>query len=191
VTTGIVSAMHRPVASSDGAGTSTASYMSAIQTDASINPGNSGGPLLNAEGAVIGINSAIQSAGSEDGTTQSGSVGLGFAIPINQAKRVAEELIKTGQPVYPVIKVEVDSSYEGEGARVSDVTAGGPADEAGIKSGDVITKLDDTVIDSSPTLIAEIWQHEPDSKVEVTYTRGGTTHTTTVTLDSRVGDTTQ
>jgi putative serine protease PepD len=191
VTTGIVSAMHRPVASSDGTGTSSASYMSAIQTDASINPGNSGGPLLNSKGAVVGINSAIQPAGGGEGTTQSGSVGLGFAIPINQAKRVAEELIKTGQPVYPVIKVEVDPNYQGEGAKVTNISPGGPAAEAGIKSGDVITKLDDTVIDSSPTLIAEIWQHEPGSKVKVSYTRGGTSHTTTLTLDSRTGDSTQ
>jgi putative serine protease PepD len=190
VTTGIVSAMHRPVASSDSAG-SSASYMSAIQTDASINPGNSGGPLLNGQGAVIGINSAIQSAGSSDGTGQSGSVGLGFAIPINQAKRVAEELIKTGQPVYPVIKVQVDSSYQGQGAKVSSVDSGGPAAKAGLKVGDIITKLDNTVIDSSPTLIAEIWQHQPGEQVKVTYQRSGATHTTTLTLDQRVGDSTQ
>jgi putative serine protease PepD len=189
VTTGIVSAMHRPVASSDGSGTSSASYMSAIQTDASINPGNSGGPLLNSQGAVIGINSAIQpGGGGGEGAPQSGSVGLGFAIPINQAKRVAQELIRTGQPVYPVIKVAVDPNYQGEGAKIRNVTPGGPADDAGLKSGDVITKLDDTLVDSSPTLIAEIWQHEPGSKVQVTYTRDHTSHNTTLTLDSRAGD---
>ncbi|MHC8562654.1 S1C family serine protease [Streptomyces albidoflavus] len=103
VTTGIISAKNRPVASSDG-GNSKSSYISALQTDASINPGNSGGPLLDSGGAVIGINSAIQSAGSGmGGSGQAGSVGLGFAIPINQAKNVAEQLIKTGKPVYPVI----------------------------------------------------------------------------------------
>ncbi|MFJ5216267.1 S1C family serine protease [Streptomyces sp. NPDC088354] len=191
VTTGIVSALHRPIASSDGEG-SNASYMSAIQTDASINPGNSGGPLLNSEGAVIGINSAIQSTGSNDGTSQSGSVGLGFAIPIDQARRVAQDLIKTGQPIYPVIGVSVDSSYNGEGAKIatgpSAVTAGGPAEKAGLRSGDIITKFDDTVVDSSPTLIGEIWQHQPGEKVDVTYTRDGQTRTATLTLGERKGD---
>ncbi|MFJ4850713.1 MULTISPECIES: S1C family serine protease [unclassified Streptomyces] len=193
VTTGIVSALHRPIASSDGEG-SNASYMSAIQTDASINPGNSGGPLLNSEGAVIGINSAIQSTGSSDGTSQAGSVGLGFAIPIDQARRVAEDLIKTGQPIYPVIGVSVDSSYNGEGAKIatgpSAVTAGGPAEKAGLRSGDIITKFDDTVVDSSPTLIGEIWQHQPGEKVDVTYTRDGQTRTATLTLGERKGDST-
>ncbi|MFF7210775.1 S1C family serine protease [Streptomyces sp. NPDC008238] len=193
VTTGIVSALHRPIASSDGEG-SNASYMSAIQTDASINPGNSGGPLLNSEGAVIGINSAIQSTGGNDGAAQSGSVGLGFAIPIDQARRVAETLIKTGEPVYAVIGVHVDSSYSGEGAKIATgadaVTAGGPADQAGLRSGDVITKFDDTVVDSSPTLIGEIWQHQPGEKVDLTYTRGGQTRTATVTLGERKGDST-
>jgi putative serine protease PepD len=191
VTTGIVSAMHRPVASSDGTGAS-ASYMSAIQTDASINPGNSGGPLLNGQGAVIGIDSAIQSTGSSDSTSQSGSIGLGFAIPINQAARVAKDLINTGQPVYPVIGVSVDSSYTGEGAKISTgtdaITSGGPAAAAGLQAGDIITKFDDAVIDSSPTLIAEIWQHEPGEKVTLTYTRSGQSHTVSLTLGERKGD---
>ncbi|MBN6543251.1 trypsin-like peptidase domain-containing protein [Streptomyces bryophytorum] len=194
VTTGIVSAVHRPVASSDGQG-SSASYMSAIQTDASINPGNSGGPLLNANGAVIGINSAIQPGGTAQPGTQGGSVGLGFAIPINQAKRVADELIKTGQPVYPVMKVSLDGQYQGDGAKIGgtseSVTAGGPGDLAGLKPGDVITEFDHTIIDSDETLIGEIWQHQPKDKVTVVYTRNGTSHTTTVTLGSRVGDSPQ
>ncbi|SHL68469.1 S1C family serine protease [Actinacidiphila paucisporea] len=194
VTTGIVSAVHRPVASSDGQG-AAASYMSAIQTDASINPGNSGGPLLNANGAVIGINSAIQPGGTAQPGTQGGSVGLGFAIPINQAKRVADELIKTGRPVYPVMQVSLDGQYQGDGAKIggtSDaVTAGGPGAAAGLKPGDVITEFDHTIIDSDETLIGEIWQHQPKDKVAITYTRNGTSHTTTVTLGSRVGDTPQ
>jgi putative serine protease PepD len=193
VTTGIVSAVHRPVASSDGQGTSV-SYMSAIQTDASINPGNSGGPLLNANGAVIGIDSAIQPTGNSDSGSQPGSVGLGFAIPINQAKRVADQLIKSGQPIYPVMLVTLDTSYEGTGAKVSDsqdaVTAGGPGAKAGLRSGDIITKFDDTMIDSGQTLIAEIWQHSPNDKATITYTRSGATHTTTLTLGSRTGDST-
>ncbi|MGP3980656.1 S1C family serine protease [Streptomyces sp. KR80] len=197
VTTGIISAKHRPVASSDG-GSSNASYMSALQTDASINPGNSGGPLLNAEGAVIGVNSAIQSAGNGFGgeTQQSGSIGLGFAIPINQAKGVAETLIKTGEPVYPVIGVQVDMREQGDGARISEsgnggsdpVTAGGPADKAGLQPGDLITKLDNTVIDSGPTLISTIWTHKPGDQVTITYERDGKQATAEVTLGSRKGD---
>ncbi|WEB41410.1 trypsin-like peptidase domain-containing protein [Streptomyces yunnanensis] len=199
VTTGIISAKDRPVASSDGGG-SSASYMSALQTDASINPGNSGGPLLDAGGNVIGINSAIQSAGNGGGmggdSGQAGSIGLGFAIPIDQANRVAQDLIKTGQPVYPQIGVQVGMREGGDGATIAQtgtggseaVTAGGPADKAGLKPGDTITKLDDTVIDSGPTLISEIWQHKPGDRVTLTFKRGGKEHTTQVTLGQRTGD---
>ncbi|MEU9149333.1 trypsin-like peptidase domain-containing protein [Streptomyces sp. NPDC048417] len=198
VTTGIISAKNRPVASSDGSSTSKASYMSALQTDASINPGNSGGPLMNASGAVIGINSAIQSAssGGLGSTGQSGSIGLGFAIPINQAKYVAQQLIKTGKPVYAKIGASVSLEDSTGGAQITDsgsggsapVESGGPADKAGLKPGDVITKLDDSVIDSGPTLIGEIWTHKPGDKVEITYKRGGSEHTVTLTLGSRAGD---
>ena len=199
VTTGIISAKNRPVASSDGQG-STASYMSALQTDASINPGNSGGPLLDASGAVIGINSAIQSTGGSSspfgGSSQAGSIGLGFAIPIDEARWVADTLIKTGQPVYAIMGQSIDMNYNGTGAKISDtganggsaVAAGGPADKAGLKPGDVITKLDDTLIDSGPTLIGTIWQHHPGDQVTVTYQRGGKTATTTLTLGERKGD---
>ncbi|MEU8591139.1 trypsin-like peptidase domain-containing protein [Streptomyces sp. NPDC048664] len=199
VTTGIISAKNRPVASSDGASGSKSSYMSALQTDASINPGNSGGPLLDAEGAVIGINSAIQSAASGSGMGgggQAGSIGLGFAIPINQAKYVAQQLISTGKPVYAKIGASVSLDESTNGAKITDqgasgsaaVEAGGPAAKAGLKPGDVITKLDDVVVDSGPTLIGEIWTHKPGDKVTITYQRGGSTHTTTVTLASRYGD---
>ncbi|MFD8676890.1 S1C family serine protease [Streptomyces seoulensis] len=197
VTTGIISAKNRPVASSDGSSSSKASYMSALQTDASINPGNSGGPLLNASGAVIGINSAIQStSGGSFGSGQSGSIGLGFAIPINQAKYVAQQLIKNGKPVYAKIGASVSLEESTDGAKITDqgtggadaVESGGPAAKAGLKPGDVITKLDDSVIDSGPTLIGEIWTHKPGDKVKVTYTRGGDQHTVDLTLGSRVGD---
>ncbi|MGI5376639.1 S1C family serine protease [Streptomyces sp. CA-251387] len=196
VTTGIISAKNRPVASSDGTG-SNASYMSALQTDASINPGNSGGPLLDAQGNVIGINSAIQSAANGlGGTSQSGSIGLGFAIPINQAKYVAQQLIKNGEPVYAKIGASVSTEDTSDGAKIVDqgtssadpVEPGGPADKAGLKPGDVITKLDDRVIDSGPTLIGEIWTHQPGDKVTITYERDGKSHTVELTLGSRTGD---
>ncbi|UUU23376.1 S1C family serine protease [Streptomyces sp. DSM 40750] len=194
VTTGIISAKNRPVASSDGSSGSRASYMSALQTDASINPGNSGGPLLDAQGNVIGINSAIQSASNGSfGSGQAGSIGLGFAIPINQAKNVAQQLIRTGKPVYPVIGASVSMEEGTGGAKITEdgadsITAGGPADKAGLKPGDVITKLDDHVIDSGPTLIGEIWTHLPGDKVTLTYTRDGKTRTAEVTLGEREGD---
>ncbi|MFB6873182.1 trypsin-like peptidase domain-containing protein [Streptomyces sp. NPDC056323] len=195
VTTGIISAKNRPVASGDGSSGSN-SYMSALQTDASINPGNSGGPLLDARGAVIGINSAIQSTGSSVGQTQAGSIGLGFAIPINQATNVAQQLIKTGKPVYPVIGATVTMDEKSGGAVISDQGAGGteavskdgPADRAGLKAGDVITKFNDTAIDSGPTLIGEIWTHKPGDHVTLTYERDGRTATAEVTLGERSGD---
>ncbi|MYT26420.1 PDZ domain-containing protein, partial [Streptomyces sp. SID7760] len=196
VTTGIVSAKNRPVASGDGSGAKN-SYMSALQTDASINPGNSGGPLLDGRGAVIGINSAIQSAGNGGfGGGQAGSIGLGFAIPINQAKNVAESLIKTGKPVYPIISVSVDLQSKADGAKISEqgaaanelVDPNGPAGKAGLKPGDVITQFGDKPIDSGPTLISEIWTHKPGDVVKLTYLRDGKPNTVDITLGSRVGD---
>ncbi|WP_326698722.1 trypsin-like peptidase domain-containing protein [Streptomyces sp. NBC_01754] len=196
VTTGIISAKNRPVASGDGS-SSANSYMSALQTDASINPGNSGGPLLDATGAVIGINSAIQStSGGGMGQSQAGSIGLGFAIPVNQAKNVAEQLIRTGQPVYPVIGATVTMDEKSGGAVISDegaggtpaVTPDGPAAKAGLKAGDVITKFNDTVVESGPTLIGEIWTHKPGDKVTLTYERGGKASTVDVVLGERKGD---
>ncbi|MEU6990713.1 trypsin-like peptidase domain-containing protein [Streptomyces sp. NPDC046465] len=200
VTTGIISAKNRPVTSSDGGQSGKSSYMSALQTDASINPGNSGGPLLDARGAVIGINSAIKPAesggGLGGGGGQSGSIGLGFAIPVNQAKQVAQQLIKTGRPVYPVIGASVSLQQEGSGATISrqgagntePVTPNGPADKAGLKPGDVITKLDDMAVDSGPTLIGQIWTHKPGDTVKITYERDGKEHTVDVTLGQRKGD---
>ena len=195
VTSGIISAKNRPVASGDETGDEV-SYMNALQTDASINPGNSGGPLMNASGQVIGIDSAIQSGGATDSEGQSGSVGLGFAIPINQAQYVAAQLIQTGQPIYPIIGILRDDSYTGDGAKIASgpvqgqpaVTPGGPAAAAGLKAGDVITEFAGVPIDSGPTLVSEIWTHHPGDKVSITYTRNGQSHTTTLVLGKRVGD---
>ncbi|MFD8978400.1 S1C family serine protease [Streptomyces sp. NPDC059564] len=196
VTTGIVSAKNRPVASGDGSGGKN-SYMSALQTDASINPGNSGGPLLDSRGAVIGINSAIQSAGNGGfGGGQAGSIGLGFAIPINQARNVAQSLIKTGKPVYPVISVSVDLQAKIDGAKISEqgaaanelVDPNGPAGKAGLKPGDVITEFGGRQVDSGPTLISLIWTYKPGDTVKMTYLRDGKPNTVDITLGSRVGD---
>jgi putative serine protease PepD len=137
---------------------------------------------------VIGINSVIKSvAANED---QAGNVGLAFAIPINQAKSVAQQLIRTGQPVYPVIGVQVDMRQQGNGARISDsgsggsdaVTPGGPAAKAGLRPGDVITKLDGQPIESSADLAAQIRSKAPGDKVKVTYQRDGKESTVEVTL---------
>ncbi|MFJ8474972.1 S1C family serine protease [Kitasatospora sp. NPDC094011] len=193
VTSGIVSAKDRPVASGDDTG-SQASYMNALQTDASINPGNSGGPLLDSSGAVIGINSAIQSNASANG--RAGSIGLGFAIPINQAKWVADTLIKTGKPVYAKLDVLRNDDYKGDGAQIQTkdvqgqpaVTPGGAADKAGLKPGDVITKLGGAPIENGPALVSRIWTHKPGETVDVEYTRNGQTMNTKVTLGQRDGD---
>lgn len=121
VTAGIISATGRPVtAGGDKGDGSDISYVDALQTDAPINPGNSGGPLLDAKAHVVGINSAIRGADKDDPTRQGGSIGLGFAIPVNQGKRVAEELIRTGRATHPVIGVTLDMDYTGDGARVGD-----------------------------------------------------------------------
>lgn len=194
VTTGIISAKERPITAGghkqDG---SDVSYVDALQTDAPINPGNSGGPLMDSEARVIGINSAIRSAGdsSDLGGGQGGSIGLGFAIPINQAKRVAEELINTGKATHPVIGVTLDMEYTGDGARVNTkgakgpaVTPGGPGDAAGIRSGDVIKKVDGVPVRSGQELIVKIRSHRPGDRLTLTVERDGQERSVPLTLGS-------
>lgn len=200
VTAGIISATGRPVtAGGDKGDGSDISYVDALQTDAPINPGNSGGPLLDAKAHVVGINSAIRGAdgggGSEEGTRQGGSIGLGFAIPINQGKRVAEELIRTGKATHPVIGVTLDMEYTGDGARVGDkgedgkpaVVAGGPGARAGIKAGDVITKVDGQRVHGGDELIIKIRAHRPGDPLTLTVTREGKERTLEVVLGSANG----
>lgn len=183
VTQGIISAKDRPVTAGDS--NSSTSFISALQTDAAINPGNSGGPLVDATGAVIGVNSAIASLGSSLGS-QSGSIGLGFAIPINQARKTADQLIKNGKATYPVIGVAVDMNYSGDGALIADkpsaILAGGPAAKAGLRPGDVITKIDDLKIHSPEELIVEIRTHSIGDEVTITYLRGTKTGTAKLIL---------
>lgn len=186
VTTGIVSALNRPVSAGDQNETA---FINAIQTDAAINPGNSGGPLVNAAGEVVGINSAIaQSPGL--GQT-GGSIGLGFAIPSNQARRTAEELIATGEATYPVIGVLLDQRYTGEGVQVATepqqdqrpVTPGGPADRAGIRPGDVITAIDGRPVTEADELIVAIRARAPGDAVTLTVRTGDSEREVRVVLD--------
>jgi putative serine protease PepD len=185
VTSGIISAKNRPVTTGTGNGES--SFINALQTDAAINPGNSGGPLVDATGAVIGINSAIASLGSSAGG-QSGSIGLGFAIPINQAKKTAEQLIKTGSATYPIMGIAVDTRYTGTGALISTegngVTSGGPADKAGIKAGDLIIAIDGVEITTSDELIVAIRSHNVGDKVKIKFKRNAITREVNVTLSA-------
>jgi putative serine protease PepD len=153
VTSGIISALNRPVSAG---GESEASFINAIQTDAAINPGNSGGPLINSRGQVVGINSAIATLGSSSLGGQTGSIGLGFAIPINQAKRVATELMATGTSTHPVIGVLLDVSYQGVGALIQEIVVGGPASKSSLKVGDIVTAIDGQPIKNGEELIVRI-----------------------------------
>jgi putative serine protease PepD len=181
VTAGIISALNRPVTAG---GQGETSFINAIQTDAAINPGNSGGPLVNAAGEVIGVNSAIATLGDAGLGGQSGSIGLGFAIPINQAKRIAEELIDSGTSTKPIIGVRLDVQYTGEGARVESVTAGGPADEAGLEAGDIIVEFDGRTVEDATQLIVDIRSMSPGDTVPITVQRGSDTVELTITLGS-------
>jgi putative serine protease PepD len=165
VTSGIVSSLHRPTRAGGEDG-SQATVMDAIQTDAAINPGNSGGPLVNMAGQVVGINSAIYSPTSGGQGQQGGSVGIGFSIPIDQARRTADEIVKTGKATQTILGVTVQDGDDG-GARIADVNRDGPGAKAGLKPGDVVTKLDDRAIDTSDALVAAVRSHKPGDKVRL------------------------
>ncbi len=172
VTSGIVSSLHRPTRAGGEDG-SQATVMDAIQTDAAINPGNSGGPLVNMNGQVIGINSAIYTPTS-DGQSQGGSVGIGFSIPIDQARRTADEIVKTGKATQTILGVSVQDN-QGGGAHIVDVSPNGPGAKAGLKKGDVVTKLDDRTIDTSDALVAAVRSHKPGDKVKLQLSDGSRT----------------
>jgi putative serine protease PepD len=192
VTTGIVSARNRPVSAGDD---EAAAFINAIQTDAAINPGNSGGPLLNADGDVIGVNSAIARAPG-GGPSVGGSIGLGFAIPSNQAARTADQLINEGQATYPVIGVLLDRTYSEEGVRVVEepaddvepVTPGGPAAQAGIEPGDVIVGFEGRPVTEPDQLIVAIRAQAPGDTVTLTVRRGDAERDVDVVLDAADSD---
>ncbi|MEX0914176.1 MAG: trypsin-like peptidase domain-containing protein [Demequina sp.] len=191
VTTGIISAVHRPVTAAGGGG--TPAFIDAIQTDAAINPGNSGGPLLNSAGEVIGVNSAIASLPGATRGTGAGSVGLGFAIPSNQARRTSEEIIETGTATFPVIGVNLDQRNSGRGVAILEddeldgvpgVVEGSPADLSGLKPGDVIVAVDGRPVARSDELVVAIRAMAPGDTVTLRVLSGGVERDVDVTLTS-------
>ncbi len=184
VTSGIVSALNRPVnVGSDEQGNSTT--YPAIQTDAAINPGNSGGPLVDMAGAVIGINSSIRTAASQSANgspEQSGSIGLGFAIPIDEVMPIVDQMAAGQTPTHARLGVRVGNDTAG--AKIDEVTNGSTAADAGIESGDIITAVDGQRITGADSLVATIRSYRPGDSVTLTWLRGGRSQDASVTLDS-------
>jgi putative serine protease PepD len=179
VTTGIVSAQNRTVTVQGEDG--QAVVYNGLQTDAPINQGNSGGPLVNLDGQVVGINSAIETSGQN-----TGSIGLGFAIPIDQARRVAEEIMNTGAATKPVLGVQGSiASSSDDGAQIAAVQPGAPAEAAGLRTGDVVTKVGDAPVADFADLMARVGAHAPGEQVALTVTNGGAERTVNVTLGSQ------
>jgi putative serine protease PepD len=184
VTSGIVSAVHRPVTTGSG---SDSSYINAVQTDAAINPGNSGGPLVDLQGEVVGVNSAIASLGSTGTSDESGNIGVGFAIPIEQVQVTAEEILRTGRAVYPVIGAQIRGTAQDTGARVMKIDLGSPAQRAGLRVGDVITRIGGLPVTGSIDLVVAIRSHVPGDTVLLTLLRDGQVHQVRVRLDAKTG----
>jgi putative serine protease PepD len=168
VTTGIVSALNRPVSTTGESGNQN-TVLDAIQTDAAINPGNSGGALVNMSGQLVGVNSAIATLGGDSQDAQSGSIGLGFAIPVDQAKRIADELIATGTASHASLGVQVTNDKDTPGAKVVEVIPNGAAASAGLPGGVVVTKVDDRPVNSADGLVAAVRSKAPGDKVTLTY----------------------
>jgi putative serine protease PepD len=182
VTTGIVSALNRPVSTTGETGNQN-TVLDAIQTDAAINPGNSGGALVNMSGQLVGVNSAIATLGGDSADAQSGSIGLGFAIPVDQAKRIADELIKSGTASHASLGVQVTNDKGTPGAKVVEVVPNGAAAAAGLPGGVVVTKVDDRTVNSADALVAAVRSKAPGDKVTLTYRDpSGDSKTVQVTL---------
>ena len=193
VTSGIVSALDRPVQPGSGTGMAPEVYFDAIQTDAPINPGSSGGPLVNARGQVIGVDAALDTLGGDPITgSQGGSIGLGFAIPMNQARRAIVQLIRTGYATHSVLGANLNGAYPGTGAQIATtgprgqppVEARGPASKAGLRPGDVITRLDNQPVTSAYALVDAIRSLPPGLRVRVTFVRDGAAFRTSLVLGS-------
>jgi putative serine protease PepD len=204
VTVGVVSALNRTIAVANssvpgengsglqlwnGKGVAPVS-LRVIQTDAAINPGNSGGALVNSKGALVGINVAIASTGSSSSTAQSGNIGVGFSIPSNVAKRVADEIIKTGAATHALLGAMVtdqpfnanSSSSFSIGALIKEVTVGGPAESSGLKAGDLVTKFNGEPIMDAGDLTAAVRWEAAKTQATLEFVRDGKTQTMTVTL---------
>lgn len=181
VTSGIVSALDRPVkVASDAEGNLTA--YPAIQTDAAINPGNSGGPLVNMDGQLVGINASIRSTTSA-GSAESGSIGLGFAIPVDDVLPIIEQL-EAGEPAtHARLGIQISSAASG-GAQIEEIEDGSAAADAGLEQGDVITGVDDHLIDDADGLVAIVRSYRPGDQVQVTFLRDDREQTTALTLGS-------
>ncbi|OBG97219.1 serine protease [Mycobacterium sp. E3251] len=182
VTTGIVSALNRPVSTTGESGNQN-TVLDAIQTDAAINPGNSGGALVNMNGQLVGVNSAIATLGADSPDAQSGSIGLGFAIPVDQAKRIADELISSGKASHASLGVQVTNDKGSPGAKVVDVVPGGAASSAGVPKNVIVTKVDDRPISSADALVAAVRSKAPGDKISLTFQDpAGGSRTVPVTL---------
>jgi putative serine protease PepD len=183
VTSGIISATHRPVTAG---GVGETSFINALQTDAAINPGNSGGPLVDLDGFVIGVNSAIATLGGS-ATQQSGSIGVGFSIPIDQVSRTVEQILASGHAEYPVIGARVSLDRSFGGARVTEVDGNSPAAAAGIQTGDLIEKIDGDTVHNGVELIVGIRTYRPGDTVTLTVLHGGNLERVPVVLGHKVG----
>jgi len=184
VTAGIVSAVNRPVTTGDA---DASSYINAVQTDAAINPGNSGGPLVNLLGQVVGVNSAIATAGGGIGG-EAGNIGVGFAIPIEQVRVTADQILETGEARYPVIGAKVRTGgNDNDGALIDSVVEGQPAEEAGLAEGDLVVELEGERVTDGIALIVAIRAHQPGETLAFTVERDGDEQVFDVTLDSEVG----
>jgi putative serine protease PepD len=184
LTTGVVSALHRSITSPNGY-----AINGVLQTDAAINPGNSGGPLLDSAGRVIGVNSQIATSSTSSDGESGGNVGIGFAVPSDTVTRVVKQLRETGTAKHAYLGVATaDASSggdQGSGASVASVTAGGPAADAGLRAGDVITRIGDSAIENAEVMGTAVDAHQPGEQVTVRYTRGGEQRSATVTLGTR------
>ena len=186
VTSGIVSALNRPVTTSES-GSNASSYINAVQTDAAINPGNSGGPLVDLHGQVVGVNSAIATTGSST-SGQAGNIGVGFAIPIDQVKVTADQILRTGEARYPVIGATVNTGETGDaGAKILAVASDSPAAKAGMRKDDLVTAVQGEKVADGIALIVAIRAHRPGDTVHFSVKRGASQLDLRVTLGSQVG----